>query len=911
MDKVIEKEGERSCISEGIRIQRRASGLVANSRAVNYKNLDELESGIGFGVDNAGKENASDGINMEEESVSQVMKRTKPIRGRRISSGLNNGVLGSERKKYEDDGDWCPTSEKSFRKRKNGVRGGKCLSGGGGRKKKPRKKIGSSDDEEVDEANDEQLVFTPRRTARVKSDQVIAMCHFAMIDSVQSPSSPFSLGSFASSNSIKCSSTNMKGKKDNQLMCHQCMRKDRRTVVPCQICNTLYCVKCIKTWYSNLTEEDVNKMCPLCRGNCNCNICLHSSGIIKISRRDIDVAEKIEHLQYMIWSIQPFLKKIHEEQFQELNIEANIKGMTVSELHILQSPCYDYERVFCNHCCTSIVDLHRSCPNCSFELCLRCCQDIRSGNLRKGATLDDFKYLNRGYEYNHGGDPLPDLHSLQMVQERYELAEWNADHVGSIPCPPKQFGGCGYNKLQLKHMLPYDSIVNLVCKVEKYVRYFENPKKTPSGYGSKDVKKVASRKGSSDNNLFYPSLVDTLRKEELLNFRRHWVNGEPVIVRDVLQRTKGLSWEPMVMLRALSEHEHTDISSEMSVVKALDCLAGCQVDINTQMFFKGYTEGRRYSNLWPEMLKLKDWPPSDEFENLLPRHCDEFIDALPFWQYTDPRSGFLNLAVKLPENVLKPDMGPKTYIAYGHFEELGRGDSVTKLHMDMSDAVNILTHIAEVPIDDDQHAAIENLKKKHQSQNDKERLERGKANEPKRETEYTYLSLDKQRELPDCPSFSREENDGALWDIFRRQDVPALEEYLKKHSTEFRHTFCAAVEQVTHPIHDQSFYLTLEHKRRLKEEFGIEPWTFVQKLGEAVFIPAGCPHQVRNLKSCTKVAADFVSPENIKECLRLTEEFRRLPKNHKAKEDKLEIKKMILHAANKCINDLEELTNII
>lgn len=29
---------------------------------------------------------------------------------------------------------------------------------------------------------------------------------------------------------------------------------------------------------------------------------------------------------------------------------------------------------------------------------------------------------------------------------------------------------------------------------------------------------------------------------------------------------------------------------------------------------------------------------------------------------------------------------------------------------------------------------------------------------------------------------------------------------------------------------------------------GVEPWTFVQELGEAIFIPAGCPHQVRNLK---------------------------------------------------------------
>ncbi|KAM1140326.1 hypothetical protein EV2_041513 [Malus domestica] len=58
--------------------------------------------------------------------------------------------------------------------------------------------------------------------------------------------------------------------------------------------------------------------------------------------------------------------------------------------------------------------------------------------------------------------------------------------------------------------------------------------------------------------------------------------------------------------------------------------------------------------------------------------------------------------------------------------------------------------------------------------------------------------------------------------------------------------------------------------------------------------------------SCIKVAVEFVSPENVGECLRLTEEFRTLPQDHIASEDKLQVKKMIVHAASQAVAILDE-----
>ncbi|GMH21953.1 hypothetical protein Nepgr_023796 [Nepenthes gracilis] len=789
--------------------------------------------------------------------------------------------------------------------------------------------------------------------------------------------------------------------------CHQCKRNDKGRVVRCTKCKKKrFCIRCIRNWYPHSTEEAIADACPVCRGNCNCKGCLRLEGLSKQVLEELELEtrddDNIRHSVYMLGAILPSLKQFNDEQKLEREEEARVQGVPISEVRIEKTECPPNERMFCNNCKTSIVDFHRSCPHCAYDLCLVCCREIRGGNLRGGGEEVIMEFLNQGFGYLHGGDPCPlKIEKIPEVplgidsnNHAISSFEWKGNENGSIPCPPINLGGCGGGLLELRSMFQKD-VSELVKKVEETVvacrvdNMLEvNAQHCSCKYelGNANSRKSASRDDSNDNYLYCPAAID-IQHGDLKHFQRHWSKAEPVIVRNVLETTSGLSWEPMVMWRAVRQVKHPKHSQHLNV-KAINCLDWCELDINIHKFFTGYLEGRFYNNLWPEMLKLKDWPPFTEFDQHLPRHGAEFIKALPFKEYSHPRSGILNVAAKLPADLLKPDMGPKTYIAYGVAKELGRGDSVTKLHCDMSDAVNILTHSAEVKLGPRQLRAINKLKQKHSAQDRKEiygnnttaddtkQIYNGVSSQLSIDQEmgvdYSFSSADgslhdtdakhkeacrnsvpsddenrnadmkkkgrpgrrrkrksdadsgrntaKMLKADEKPPFEGDTFDedgsdsnesldirdgGALWDIFRREDVPKLEGYLMKHFREFRHTYCYPLHQVVHPIHDQTFYLTEHHKRKLKEEYGVEPWTFVQKLGEAVFIPAGCPHQVRNLKSCIKVALDFVSPENVPECIRLTEEFRVLPPNHRAKEDKLEVKKMTLHAAIQALKDLQ------
>ena len=64
------------------------------------------------------------------------------------------------------------------------------------------------------------------------------------------------------------------------------------------------------------------------------------------------------------------------------------------------------------------------------------------------------------------------------------------------------------------------------------------------------------------------------------------------------------------------------------------------------------------------ILKLKDWPTADDFIDTMPEKFDDLMRALPLPQYT-AREGKFNMAAHLPDFFVRPDLGPKMYIAYG------------------------------------------------------------------------------------------------------------------------------------------------------------------------------------------------------------------------------------------------------
>ena len=79
---------------------------------------------------------------------------------------------------------------------------------------------------------------------------------------------------------------------------------------------------------------------------------------------------------------------------------------------------------------------------------------------------------------------------------------------------------------------------------------------------------------------------------------------------------------------------------------------------------------------------------------------------------------------------------------------------------------------------------------------------------------------------------------GAIWHIFPAHSQAALRGFLHDKFPNFGSR---------DPIHSQIVYLSEAMLRELRECSGVAPWVIEQRVGDMVFIPAGCAHQVSKI----------------------------------------------------------------
>ncbi|KAK6915589.1 WRC domain [Dillenia turbinata] len=699
--------------------------------------------------------------------------------------------------------------------------------------------------------------------------------------------------------------------------CHQCRRNDRGTVIWCLRCDRRgYCSNCISTRYSGIPLEELQRACPACRGTCNCKVCLRGDNLIKARIREIPVHRKLQYLHSLLSSVLPVVKQIHHEQCNEVELEKRLRG---AEMDLVRIKLNADEQMCCNMCRTPIIDYHRHCSNCLHDLCLKCCQDLRE---RSGISMK--------------GEPVANKTAKRRLDVLDKFPDWKANTDGSIPCPPKVYGGCAFRSLSLKRIFKMNWVAKLVKNLEEMVsgcKVRDNGNAQKPAPRDLNLCQTAHREANNDNYLYFPPSKD-IKNEGIDEFRKHWARGEPVIVKEACDNVSISSWDPMAIWRGIQEITDEKLKDDCRTVKAINYLNGSEVDVDLHEFIRGYSEGRLHENGLPELLKLKDWPSPSACEEFLMYQKPEFISKLPLLEFIHSKWGLLNVAAKLPHYSLQNDAGPKIFMSYGMHEELGRGNAVTNLHCSMRDMVYLLLHTSECkpkgsqkvheaeakePFEDAQESSIEKGRPFDLSLDsngtlgghginldiNKDETMEDQANGPPHG--FAAETVNHDYPMRESEDFSEKTHASVLWDIFRRHDVPKLIEYLKVQREEFVKRGGLNKESAMHILYDKAVYLSSSDKRKLKEEFGVEPWSFQQLLGQAVFIPAGCPFQMRNLQSTVQLELDFLSPESLGESVRLAEEIRCLPNDHEVKVETLEVGKISLYAASSSIKEVHKL----
>ena len=182
-------------------------------------------------------------------------------------------------------------------------------------------------------------------------------------------------------------------------------------------------------------------------------------------------------------------------------------------------------------------------------------------------------------------------------------------------------------------------------------------------------------------------------------FREHWSRGVPIVVSNCDSKLDRDLWKPEMFLKQFGSLKNDLVDCGRNII-----LVGHSMGD----FWEGFEcvgkrlreRGRGGLSGPPMILKLKDWPASEDFAEMLPEWFTNLLQALPLPEYTD-RTGSLNLASRLPGFFVRPDLGPKMYNAYG--SALSPQTGSTNLHLDISDAVNLMVYVGIPWDEEDKH----------------------------------------------------------------------------------------------------------------------------------------------------------------------------------------------------------------
>lgn len=529
-------------------------------------------------------------------------------------------------------------------------------------------------------------------------------------------------------------------------------------------------------------------------------------------------------------------------------------------------------REICDVCDTSVFNFHWTCTHCGTCVCIDCDQERKQKISRwKPKTKadkeerDSFFWL-KCHDHNE--------HQMMLTQMTTGDALLFLNNNLHTICDDRnitQKCGCSLStkncvRMQSKRILLEQPIVGQPNNLElRQIMKRQRQKAKPS----RRLSLMEQQRLQQNVKLTYVArnrILKLLEPSESLEtykiFQQHWERGLPVVVANVTDKMQKIIWSPEYFSQRFGNEKHVMINCQNNV--AINRVA-------MKFFWDGFGSIKKRlprENDEKVVLKLKDWPTSDDFANVMKEHFDDLMGAVPLSAYTT-RNGRFNLASYLPEHFSRPDLGPKMYSAYCQLHPTKQGS--TNLHLDVSDAINILVHVSQPS---DHHLSP----KQYSVETMKQVLDEAGADE-----------ADKRNVL------SRTRLPGAVWHIYPAHQADDMRKIL----------YDVAIERGKplgvndDPVHDQDWFIDSELRQRFMQK-GIEEFTIVQYEGDAVFIPAGAPHQVRNLSDCIKVALDFVAPENLSECLNLTEEFRILSERHQNHEDKLQIKNILYH----CIKNL-------